>query len=89
MKFDTAAYEHMKEFCQEWLKAETIKEHRAHLQTDASVKDLECRLRWDIFWYVWHRSLLLREAVEDLTNDHIDTALRRLMRELYPEVNNH
>ena len=88
MKMDESTYSHMLEFCKEWLPCDKVQVYRTQLQADHRVKDIDLRLRWDIFWMVFKHSLVLREAVKDLKDDHIDTALRRLMRELYPEVNN-
>ena len=88
MKMDESTYSHMLEFCKEWLPCDKVQAYRTQLQADHRVKDIDLRLRWDIFWMVFKHSLVLREAVKDLKDDHIDTALRRLMRELYPEVNN-
>lgn len=88
MKMDKSAYNLMQEYCKEWLPCDKVQAYRTQLQADHRVKDIDRRLRWDIFWTVFKHSSVLQEAVIDLTNNHIDTALRRLMHELYPEVNN-
>jgi len=43
------------------------------------VKDLNKRFRWDLFWA--STSVSFRDALSDyLNNDHIDTALRRIVK---------
>ena len=53
--------------------------HRADM-----VKDINMRLRWDLFWAAFYQNRDIRDTLllEDLTSDHIDTALRRIQKEL-------
>lgn len=61
-----------------------IQAHREALKTDLRVKDLEKRLRWDLFWAV--RKTLGSDWVDTLfsycDNDRVDTALKHIMAEI-------
>lgn len=55
--------------------------HRDFLKSEGKAKDIEKRLRWDAF----HASGcdgIMSELYTYLNDDHIDTALRSIMREI-------
>ena len=63
--------------------------HAESLKSDARVKDLSKRLRWDCFWATGlklgdgvgvHGELPLYEYMHD---SHIDTALKQIMKDLH------
>lgn len=59
-----------------------IAAHRESLQTDPRVKDLEKRLRWDCLWSVGLSRYLSDNIYSYANDDHIDTALKKIMKEL-------
>jgi hypothetical protein len=64
---------------------EAVANYRKLLRQEAKAKDIEKRLRWDLFWCIPYarRSPVLSEMNDlDLNDTHIDTALRRIVREL-------
>jgi hypothetical protein len=87
MKMSKTKYGYLRDAIHDAVKyAETesgksIKEwHEGYLK----VKISEKRFRWDLYWmaqqYLYHE---LRDKIcEGLTDDHIDTALRRIVKEL-------
>ena len=64
--------------------ASEIKPRRVWLIANATYKNLEARLRWEI----WYAAGLTRFACDTLykyaNDDHIDTALRRIIAEIEP-----
>ncbi|HET8689718.1 MAG TPA: hypothetical protein VFM18_24190 [Methanosarcina sp.] len=42
----------------------------------------ELRFRWDMFWYIKMSGWVCRELYPYLTDDHIDSALRKIFEEL-------
>jgi hypothetical protein len=55
--------------------------HRSFLRLEGRCKDLEKRLRWDAFAACGYAGIL-KDLYAYLTDDHIDTALRSIMREI-------
>ncbi len=47
---------------------------RAH-----TVKNLNERYRWDLFWYATNRNKTFRSELRYLKDSHIDTALRNIV----------
>ena len=81
MKITPEHYEHLKNEISQ-ISREQVAAHREYLKTHSRVKDLEMRLRWDCL-YLRRLSPWLCENVYKYANDdHIDTALRRIMSEL-------
>ncbi len=80
MKIKPEHYEHMKQEIEPLAKL--IPEHRAYLVNEGKAKDIEKRLRWDLFY----AAKLTRYACDTLYSymhdDHIDTALKGIMKEL-------
>lgn len=57
--------------------------YAAMLRTVADVKDVQKRLRWDLFsTSIPDRGNLCKELYEYMNDSHIDTALRNIMAEL-------
>jgi hypothetical protein len=64
---------------------EKIKAHRETLKKDQRVKDLEMRYRWDIMNLKTHyaeNNALFDIFYRYLNDNHIDTALKRVIKEL-------
>lgn len=59
-----------------------IEKHRACLLKDPRVKDLEKRLRWDMLYTSVSSQWVCDNLYPYLNDDHIDTALRRIFKEL-------
>jgi hypothetical protein len=80
MKVTQAHYQYMLEAMRPL--SDRFMAHRLYLQNDSRVKDVEKRLRWDAF----NGAKLTRFACDELysycNDDHIDTALRAIMKEL-------
>ena len=76
MKMDTKRYEN--------LKKEVKRFHSYGLQESYRRQGLsDKRYRWDLFFKTYRvGDLDLRKYYKDLNDDHIDTALRRIMREI-------
>lgn len=61
-----------------------IQEHKAYLQSPANPrkpKDLNMRLRWDCCWSAIGARWLC-DNLPDCNDEHIDTVLRKIMKEL-------
>lgn len=80
MKIKPEHYQHIK------VKIATIADklpsHREVLKSDPRVKDIEKRLRWDAAYGAGLTRFLCDEVYPYADDDHIDTALRRVMAEL-------
>lgn len=67
--------------------AEKHEAHRQFIINEGKAKDIEKRLRWDWFWYAqgWLPLNFTTEKLygeNGLNDDHIDTALRAIIKEL-------
>lgn len=80
MKIKPEHYQHMLEAIRPL--APRLAEHREKLKGDPRVKDIEKRVRWDAF----NAAGLTRWSCDTLypylNDDHIDTALRTIMKEI-------
>jgi len=59
------------------IEQSTIREHVVSVLDSGKYKDLQKRIRWDLFWAVRGSQFIPSE----LLDDHIDTALRAVMRD--------
>lgn len=59
-----------------------VARYREQLKTDARVKELEMRLRWDLLHSAVGSKWICDMLYPYANDDHIDTALRAVMREL-------
>jgi hypothetical protein len=85
MKIKPEHYAHMKATIRMGWTDETIAARKAELQHDARVKDLAKRLRWDVLYSVVGSRWICDAIYPYANDDHIDTALRAIMREVFPE----
>jgi hypothetical protein len=46
------------------------------------VKDLDKRYRWDLYWHAVDGGTPMPDSTDDYTMDHLDTALRRIVKRL-------
>jgi hypothetical protein len=59
---------------------DVVKQHRQFILEEGKAKDIEMRLRWDLFYKIRDKSV---PYVYNYLNDsHIDTALKSIMKEL-------
>jgi len=61
---------------------ETAFAHYNKLLLDERVKDINKRFRNDMFFAFRQKSKIIHELYDYLNDDNIDTALRKIMREL-------
>ena len=59
---------------------DVIKQHRQSLLEEGKAKNIEMRLRWDLFYKISDKSVPY--AYNYLNDSHIDTALKSIMKEL-------
>ena len=83
MKIQPEHYAHMRAAIAN-LDADAVRAHRAALADDPRVRDLAKRFRWDLS-YAARLTPWICDTVYPYANDtHVDTALRRIVDELYP-----
>ena len=62
---------------------------RMKLSGEQNIKDPHMRLRWDLLWLSRLSEFVCDEIYTYADDDHLDTALRKAMSELLPELNTH
>lgn len=87
MKIKPAHYTYLKKTIQTFLKTHDLDNHRSRIiyhQADpqTKVKDREKRLRWDLCYMAHLTEYICAEIYAYANDDHIDTALIRIMKEL-------
>jgi len=81
MKILPEHYDHIKQTIKN--SPVTIKEHRNNLlNSGAQPRNFDMRLRWDLFHYANLSKFACDTLYPYLTDDHIDTALKSIMKEL-------
>ena len=60
---------------------EHFEKHREAIIAEGKAKDIEMRLRWDAFYAAKYGGIL-SELYSYLNDDHIDTALKKIMLEI-------
>lgn len=60
-----------------------VLKYKQSLKSDPRVKDIDKRLRWDLFYFAMPVAWDSKELYGYLNDNHIDTALRKIMKELY------
>ena len=61
--------------------ADRLPAHREFIRKEGKAKDIEKRLRWDLF-YAANRAAGSMDTWRYLQTSHIDTALRAIMKEI-------
>jgi hypothetical protein len=83
MKIKPEHYAHMRDAIGALHLVESVEDYRTRLAADPRVKDVDVRLRWDLL----HAAVPSRWVCDNVypyANDtHLDTALRRIVRELF------
>jgi len=80
MKMSAEHYEYLKNAIAPM--ADKIRSHRKFIENEGKSKDIEKRLRWDLTYYAGLSQWICDNLYEYLNDDHIDTALRRIVSEL-------
>lgn len=60
-----------------------VLKYKQSLKSDPRVKDIDKRLRWDLFYFAMPVAWDPKELYGYLNDNHIDTALKKIMKELY------
>ncbi len=81
MKMKPEHYRELKAAISVAVDKETAAQHRKNLKQDKRVKDLEMRFRWDCFWVV-HSRVNTTSWYSYISDTHMDTALKRVVKEL-------
>lgn len=86
MKMKTEHYATLRAALVPVITGEHYEAHREALKSDPRVKDLDKRLRWDALYAVSRTSAVpqgfIGSLYEYLNDDHIDTALRAIVRDV-------
>ena len=66
------------------LSKDKINLYRQAIIKEGTAKDIEKRLRWDLLWSIPDniRTSLINQIYTYANDEHIDTALKKLVREL-------
>ena len=85
MKIKKEFYEKIKaEIANNFTNINFIKEYKDELSKNPKIKDVNKRLRWDLFYSIKPeiRIPLVDEIYQSYNNNHLDTALRHIMIDL-------
>jgi len=85
MKMSKACFKNIKDAIQETIRKfpEAIEAyHNWTIPNADKVKDMDTRLRWDLFYSIQCQKLLTEDTLKELkglNDSHIDTALKRIV----------
>lgn len=82
MKITKQHYDHMLECMRPIVADKRLPAYINQLKEDTRVKDINKRLRWDILYAGIKSSWVSDNLYTYANDDHIDTALRQIMKEL-------
>lgn len=82
MKIKPAHYAYMKAALASFT-SEQVQTLRQAIVTEGKAKDIAMRLRWDLSYRANLSQWLCANVYPYANDDHIDTALRNIMRELF------
>jgi hypothetical protein len=82
MKITPAHYAHMK-FAIATIPARDVMAVREFIINERKAQDIDKRLRWDMAYRAGLTPWFSHEVYHYANDDHIDTALRKIMRELF------
>lgn len=88
MKIKPEHYELLKQLIQERVTKGEVEAHKERLKGDSRVKDINKRLRWDVYYFATKgkNEQTGKEFYKYLNNCHVDTALKNIFKELYGTV---
>lgn len=85
MKITPEHYQHLKNAIRLSHTPERVAAHRAFIVKEGRAKDVDMRLRWDLAYSSPGLSAWISANIYPYANDdHLDTALRSIMREVFP-----
>ncbi|WP_353645719.1 hypothetical protein [Mesorhizobium sp. WSM2239] len=82
MKIKPEHYDHMKAEITKISTPHKLDCHRQFIVNEGKSKDVEKRLRWDMSYYAGLSAWISDNIYPYANDDHIDTALRNIMKEL-------
>lgn len=83
MKMKAIHYDLLEQFIKN-INKDRILAYIEHLKTDPRVKDINKRLRWDIYYLMVKSNRTLQDELYTYLNDsHIDTALKQAMNKCH------
>lgn len=86
MKIKPEHYEYMRAAIRKIATPEKIRMHRAVIVGEGKAQDVEKRLRWDLSYDAGLTPWICENIYSYADDDHIDTALRSIMRELLSDA---
>lgn len=86
MKLKPEDYAHLKKTITSFLITHNLSDHRSRINyhqacPDTHVIDVEKRLRWDLCYMAHLTEYICMKIYPYANDDHIDTALRKIMKE--------
>lgn len=82
MKMHLDHYHYLKDAMR--VNAQYIPQYRAHIIAEGKSKDVEMRLRWDVLYLSGLSQWICDNLYSYLDDNHIDTALRHIMKDIDP-----
>ena len=82
MKITPAHYQHMQAAIAAIATPAKIAAHRQFIVNEGKAQDVEKRLRWDLSYYSGLTPFIFENVYSYANDDHVDTALRSIMKEL-------
>jgi hypothetical protein len=83
MKIQQEHFNHMKAAIAA-IPAEKVAAHAKFIANEGKAQDEEKRLRWDLSYYAGLTPFICKNVYPYANDDHVDTALRAIMRECFP-----
>ena len=64
-----------------------FKKHKQFIIKEGKAIDINKRLRWDCFWFACKNECdLSHDLYEYLNDDHVDTALKKIIKDLFDKA---
>lgn len=83
MKIKPEHYAFIRDAIARKFTAEQVEAYTARIQREGKARDVGKRVRWDFMWHSVEPDFVCRKIYPYANDDHIDTALRAIMRELF------
>ncbi len=85
MKIKPEHYAHIRDAIAARFNAGQVKGYTARIEAEGKAKYVAKRVRWDFMWHAVKSEWVCDTLYPYANDDHIDTALRSIMRELFPD----
>lgn len=86
MKIKPEHYDHMKSEIAKVFDRQKHEDHTKFVINEGRSKDVDMRVRWDWSYYANLSPFISKEVYEYANDNHVDTALRRIVSELLTET---